>query len=67
MVRLNITMPESANARLETLASEDQKSKSAILEKALTLYEFAHNAAKSGKSLAILDAEGRTETTIVGL
>ncbi len=67
MVRLNITMPDSANSRLEALASDDQKSKSAIIEKALTLYEFAHKAAKDGKTLAILNADGSPDTKIVGV
>ena len=67
MIRLNITMPESAIARLEALALCDQKSKSAIMEKALTLYEFAHNASKEGKTLAILGTKGEPDTEIVGL
>jgi hypothetical protein len=67
MVRLNLTMPENAVARLEALAHEDQKSKGAIIEKALTLFELVHKAAKDGKSLAILDPNGETDTKIVGL
>jgi hypothetical protein len=67
MVRLNITMPENAIARLEALAFDDQKSKSAIMEKALTLYELAHNASKEGKTLAILGSNGEADTEIVGL
>jgi len=60
-------MPEAGIARLEALALADQRSKSAIVEKALILYELAHNAASDGKSLAIVDSNGETETRIVGL
>jgi hypothetical protein len=67
MVRLTITMPESAMARLEALADCDQRAKGAIVEKALALYELAHNAARDGKSLVILDAAGEPDTKIVGL
>jgi len=66
MVRLNISMPESANTRLEALA-EGERNKSVVIEKALILYEFAHKAAKEGKKLAILTADGNKETEIIGL
>ena len=67
MVRLNITMPDALNQKLDQMAADSDQNKSEIIRKALTLFEVAWQGKSDGRKLALVNKEGNITTEIVGL
>lgn len=67
MVRLNLTISDDLAKALDQMATKGQTSKSEVLRKALTLFEVARDGVAEGGSLALVDADNKVTTRIVGL
>jgi metal-responsive CopG/Arc/MetJ family transcriptional regulator len=64
--RINLSMTDSANKKLEELAKDAGGSKSEIIRRALKLYALAEQEKKEGKKLAIINDKDEIEAKVVG-
>jgi hypothetical protein len=63
-VNFDLALSEKTNAKLERMAKEIGSTKDDLFARAFALLEFAVDAKKEGKRMAIVDGENSIETII---
>ena len=66
-IRLNVSISDELNARLDTLAEQSGSTKSELLRKAIVLMDLAVTESKQGNKLGILDDKRHVLREIVGV
>ena len=66
-VRLSLTVSQELNEHLEELATRSQSTKSAILRKAIALFDVATEAKEQKQRLGLFDQNRQMVTEIVGI
>ena len=66
-VRLSLTVSQELNEHLEELATRSQSTKSAILRKAIVLFDLATEAKAQSLGLGLFDQDLKMVTEIVGI
>lgn len=66
-IKLNLTVSQEINVRLDELAISGQVTKSEVMHKAITLFDVVSQAKLEGRRFGILDRDGKLVTEIVGI
>lgn len=66
-VRVSLDLSPILNDQLEQIMAEEGLTKSELLRRAIALLKVATDAKQRGLSLGLLDAQGKLQTTIIGV